>query len=84
MDAMEKTVGDVSDALSEAGHKTNAESEHAKRNVAGDAMTPGKKLGWLSMKATKSSWAARKNGFTQSGYRKWADESQRRRTETSS
>ncbi len=45
MDGIKKTVDNVSDALSEAGHKTNAEAEHASRDVAGDAMTPGEKLG---------------------------------------
>ncbi len=45
MDGIKKTVDNVTDKLSEAGHKTNAEAEHASRDVAGDAMTPGEKMG---------------------------------------
>ena len=45
MDGIKKTVDNVADAISEAGHKTNAEAEHATRDAAGDAMTPGEKLG---------------------------------------
>ncbi len=45
MDGIKKAVDNVADAVSEAGHKTNAEAEHATRDVAGDAMTPGEKLG---------------------------------------
>ncbi|GAC1310032.1 MAG: hypothetical protein NVS2B3_17210 [Vulcanimicrobiaceae bacterium] len=45
MDGIKKAVDNVADSLSEAGHKTNAEAEHASREVAGDTMTPGEKLG---------------------------------------
>jgi len=45
LDGIKKTVDNAADALSEAGHKTNAEAEHASREVAGDTMTPGEKLG---------------------------------------
>ncbi len=41
MDGIKKVVDNVTDAVSEAGHKTTAEAEHAKRDVAGDTMTPG-------------------------------------------
>lgn len=41
MDGIKKTVDNVADALSEAGHKSTADAEHAKRDVAGDVMTPG-------------------------------------------
>ncbi len=41
LDGIKKTVDNVSDALSEAGHKTAAEGERAKRETAGDVMTPG-------------------------------------------
>jgi len=44
MDGIKKAVDNVSDSLSEAGHKTAADGEHAKRDVAGEAMTPGEKL----------------------------------------
>ncbi|GAC1528882.1 MAG: hypothetical protein NVS2B8_16270 [Vulcanimicrobiaceae bacterium] len=42
MDGIKKTVDNAADAISEAGHKTKAEGEHAKREAAGDVMTPGK------------------------------------------
>ncbi len=48
MDGIKKTVDQAADKLSEAGHKTNAEAEHASRDVAGDAMTPGDKLGSMA------------------------------------
>ncbi|GAC1446917.1 MAG: hypothetical protein PVSMB8_04800 [Vulcanimicrobiaceae bacterium] len=41
MDGIKKTVDNAADAISEAGHKTKAEGEHAKREAAGDVMTPG-------------------------------------------
>ena len=44
LDGIKKAVDNVADAVSEAGHKTAAEGEHAKRDVAGDAMTPGENV----------------------------------------
>jgi hypothetical protein len=48
-DAVKKTVDravdDTKDALSEAQHRGEAEGERAKRDVAGDAMTPGERAG---------------------------------------
>jgi hypothetical protein len=41
-------IDNVSDKLSEIGHNANAESEAAKRDVAGDALTPGEKIGSLA------------------------------------
>ena len=41
MDGIKKAVDNVADAVNEAGHKSTADAEHAKRDVAGDAMTPG-------------------------------------------
>jgi len=43
MDGIKKTVDNVADKMSETTHKTEAEGEHAKRDIAGDAMTPGEK-----------------------------------------
>jgi hypothetical protein len=40
-----KTVDNVKDAASEAGHRTEAAGEQAKRDIAGDAMTPTEKMG---------------------------------------
>ena len=48
MDGIKKTIDNVGDAINEATHKTNAEAEHATRDVAGDAMTPGEKLGSIA------------------------------------
>lgn len=48
MDGIKKAVDNVSDAVNEATHKSNAEAEHATRDVAGDAMTPGEKLGSIA------------------------------------
>ncbi|GAC1580068.1 MAG: hypothetical protein NVS3B7_14450 [Candidatus Elarobacter sp.] len=46
-DAIKHAAHDAKDAISEVGHKTAAEGEHAKRDAAGDAMTPGEKVGSL-------------------------------------
>ena len=45
MDNLKDTVKDVRDTLSEAGHRGAADAEQTKRDVAGDAMTPGEKAG---------------------------------------
>jgi len=44
-DNLEKAVDNVKDAFKEGEHRGAAEGERAKRDVAGDAMTPGEKLG---------------------------------------
>jgi hypothetical protein len=44
-DELKKTIDNVSDAISEAGHRGNAASERAEREVAGDTMTPGERVG---------------------------------------
>ena len=43
--AVKHGAADVKDYVSEAGHRGAAEGEQAKRDVAGDTMTPGEKLG---------------------------------------
>ncbi len=40
-----KTVDNVKDAISEIGHRTEAAGEQAKRDVAGDTMTPTEQIG---------------------------------------
>ena len=40
---IDKTAKDVRDSVDELGHRTNANLEQTKRDVAGDAMTPGEK-----------------------------------------
>jgi len=42
---IDKVIDDVKDASSEAQHRSVAEGEQAKRDLAGDAMTPGEKVG---------------------------------------
>ncbi|MBV8601308.1 MAG: hypothetical protein JO359_07065 [Candidatus Eremiobacteraeota bacterium] len=42
---IDKTVKNVRDGIDEAGHRSAAEGERAKRDLAGDAMTPGEKAG---------------------------------------
>ncbi len=39
--AVKHGVEDVKDRVSEAGHRTAAEGEQAKRDAAGDTLTPG-------------------------------------------
>ena len=43
--AVKHGAADVKDFVSEAGHRGAAESEQAKRDVAGDTMTPGEHVG---------------------------------------
>jgi hypothetical protein len=40
-----KTVDNVKDAASEAGHRSEAAGEQAKRDIAGDTMTPTEQVG---------------------------------------
>jgi len=39
--AAKHAVEDVKDAVNEGKHRSEAEAEHAKREVAGDELTPG-------------------------------------------
>ncbi len=43
--AIKKITDDVRDSVHEAGHRSAAEGERAKRDVAGNEMTPGEKAG---------------------------------------
>jgi hypothetical protein len=42
-DELHKVIDNAADALSEAGHKLNANTEQATRDAAGDEMTAGEK-----------------------------------------
>ncbi len=53
-DELNKVVDNVKDAASEAGHKSAAEGEQAKRDVAGDDMTAGEKAGSMFNQAKNS------------------------------
>jgi hypothetical protein len=44
-DDIEKGVKDIKDTITGASHRANAEGEQVKRDVAGDEMTPGEKIG---------------------------------------
>ena len=50
-DNIDNTVGAIKDAVSEAGHKSAAEAEHARRDVAGDTMTTSEKVGSVANEA---------------------------------
>lgn len=50
-DEFDKVANNAQDAASEAGHRSEAQGEEAKRDAAGDAMTPGEKLGSVANQA---------------------------------
>ncbi len=43
-DEIVKTVEKAHDAIDEALHRSSADAEHARRDLAGDTMTPGEKF----------------------------------------
>ena len=51
---IKNVVESVKDTLSEIGHKSSADAERARREVAGDTMTPGEKLGSIANEATNT------------------------------
>ncbi len=53
-DDLKKTIDNVADSFSEAGHKTNADAEHTTRDLAGDTMTPGEKMGSMANEGKES------------------------------
>ena len=50
-DAINKVVDNVKDTANEVTHKSAADAEQAKRDVAGDQMTPGEHLGSMANQA---------------------------------
>jgi len=48
VESIKKVVHNVGDAISEVTHKGHAEAEHAARDAAGNAMTPGEKVGSMA------------------------------------
>lgn len=50
-DDLKNMVGAVKDSISETVHKSTADAEHERREVAGDTMTPAEKLGSLGNEA---------------------------------
>lgn len=53
-DTIQNTVDSVKDAVSEASHKSTAEAERTRREVAGDAMTTSEKIGSVANEATNN------------------------------
>ncbi len=53
-DSIKGAVDNAKDATSEAGHKSAAETEQTKRDVAGDQMTTGDKAGSMFNQAKNS------------------------------
>jgi len=43
-DTVKKAIDDAKDAVSEVKHRSEADIEHAKRDIAGDEMTTGEKV----------------------------------------
>jgi hypothetical protein len=54
VDGAKTAVDNTKDALSEAGHRSSAEAEQTKRDVAGDQMTASEKAGSMFNQATNS------------------------------
>lgn len=50
-DELNKTVDDVKDAVREGGHRSEAQVEQAKRDVAGDDMTASEKAASMANQA---------------------------------
>ena len=50
-DDLKNTVGAIKDSFREATHKNTAEAEHERRDLAGDTLTPGEKLGSIANEA---------------------------------
>ena len=59
-----KVVDNVKDAINEGTHRSAAEAEQAKRDVAGDEMTPGENIASMANQA-KHSVAADVDGAKQ-------------------
>jgi hypothetical protein len=53
-DDIVKGVEDIKDSVAELGHRANANAEQTKRDVAGDQMTPGEKVGSTLNQAKES------------------------------
>jgi hypothetical protein len=54
LDAIKDAAKNVKDAITEAGHRSAAEGEQMKRDVAGDEMTVSEKAGSMANQAKES------------------------------
>jgi hypothetical protein len=50
-DAIKKTVSNVTDAIHEQKHRSDADAERARRDLLGDELTPGEKAGSVANEA---------------------------------
>lgn len=57
MDNVKKGIENVKDAISEAGHRSAAEGEQAKRDLHGDEMTTSEKIGSVANQAKEATQA---------------------------
>ncbi len=57
LDVVKKAAANVKDAVTEAAHRGAADGEEAKRDLAGDEMTPGEKLGSVVNQAKETTLA---------------------------
>ncbi len=53
-DALKKGAHNVKDTVSEAGHRSAADAEQTKRDVAGDQMTAGEHVGSMVRQGTET------------------------------
>jgi hypothetical protein len=54
LDAVKKGAANVTDAIHEAGHRSAADAEQTKRDVAGDQMTVGQNAGSMLNQASET------------------------------
>lgn len=50
-DTVKRAVDDVKDSVHEGAHRSAADAERARREVAGDAMSPGERAGSIADEA---------------------------------
>ena len=53
-DDLQNTFESIKDTFSEAGHKSTAEAERTRREVAGDTMTPGETIDSVAHEAANN------------------------------
>jgi len=51
---LKNVVDAVKDSISEIGHKSTAQAEHTRRDVAGDTMTTSEKVASIANEATNN------------------------------
>ena len=56
-DAIKRGIDDVKDSVHETQHRSAAEGERARRDVLGDELTPGEKVGSVANEAKQRAQA---------------------------